>query len=166
MNRYRIVSVIIFALPLAGCSDSGTKYEGSTAPSGPAYDLELGERVFSKVCLDCHGDASTPAPAIANARAWEARLQQNPRTLVDHAIRGYRQMPPKGGHAELTDTEVTAAVAYVMDRARRIIRSKHNLERLSACDPLLDPTACPENVPGDLMTLQMLYLLNRYSEVK
>ena len=157
--------IVLWGAVLGGCGEPGTMGQDQAA-SPSTVDLHLGERVFTEVCRECHGDATRPAPAISDSESWETRLRQNPAALVDHAIRGHGAMPPKGGHAELTVPEVRAAVAYVIDRARRIIRSKRNLERLAACERLLDAASCPENLQGDLLTLRMLYLLNRSSEGK
>ena len=44
------------------------------------------------------------------------------KTLVRMAIRGIRQMPPRGGAPSLTDREVEAAVIYMANRSGGTLR--------------------------------------------
>jgi cytochrome c5 len=37
--------------------------------------------------------------------------------LVQHAIQGFKAMPPKGGNPNLSDQEVSSAVAFMLDKA-------------------------------------------------
>ena len=50
------------------------------------------------------------------------RIAQGNATLVEHAVKGYQgdagYMPPKGGRADLTDDEVSAAVAYMVGESQ------------------------------------------------
>ena len=93
------------------------------APSGAAgVDLAKGEDVYTKSCSTCHGMGIAGAPKVGDAAAWEARIAQGEQTLLDHAINGYQgasgYMPAKGGFAFLSDEDVAAAVAYMVEESK------------------------------------------------
>jgi cytochrome c5 len=162
MRRTQVIGGLATALALclAGCGDQAPPVAEVATPARALTDLARGEQVFSQVCVECHGRPSTAAPALSDTASWERRLQQDTAVLVEHAIRGHRDMPAKGGHPELTDAEVTAAVAYVVDRSRRLIRSERNRRRWAQCDPLVNPD-CADGDQGDVLILHMLYLLGQ-----
>lgn len=86
------------------------------ASAGPHVD-KPGELVVKEVCSMCHAAGLMGAPKIGDAGAWGPRLPQGYETLVKHAIEGIRTMPARGGNAELTDTEVAGAVAYMANQS-------------------------------------------------
>jgi cytochrome c5 len=53
------------------------------------------------------------APKFGDIQSWAPRLAQGYETLVQHAIKGIRSMPAKGGNASLSDAEVAGAVLYM-----------------------------------------------------
>ena len=94
------------------------------APSGyaddtRAYNLAHGRVVFTEHCLRCHESGRRDAPVIGDSDDWEARIGQPLDTLIRHAIDGHGRMPPRGDR-DISDQDVAAAVAFVVDRARAI----------------------------------------------
>ncbi len=85
------------------------------ASSGPHVD-KSGEEVVKQTCSLCHGAGVMGAPKIGDKGAWAPRITQGYDTLVKHALAGIRQMPARGGNAELTDTEVAGAVAFMANQ--------------------------------------------------
>jgi len=128
-------------------------------PAAPGYDLQLGEAVFINTCLACHGKGVYHAPVFGNAADWEPRLKQDLNTLIGHAINGHRGMPPKGGFFLLSDQEVAAAVAYAVDRSKKILLAMKRKKRLEACDPVKNLEKCSKPELEEVLTLQMLWLL-------
>ena len=122
-------------------------------------DLTLGETVFTTTCLSCHGQGENGAPRPDYASDWKERLQQNQDTLTRHAIHGHGRMPPKGGFSDLSDAEVKAAVAYVVDRSRAIVGILKDKKSRTRCHPINKPNACSDKEFEDIMTLHMLWLL-------
>ncbi len=129
------------------------------SPGAPSYDLALGESVFTDRCLRCHGEGVYDAPRLGNAGDWEARVRQDLATLIEHAVKGHGRMPPKGGFSELSDQEVSAAVAYVVDRSNKIILALKRRQQDAECHPDRAPENCDSVDAKDFMTLQMLWLL-------
>jgi cytochrome c5 len=76
-----------------------------------------GQEVYDAVCTACHAAGALNAPKFENKGDWGPRLGQGYDTLVKHAIEGIRQMPPRGGASDLSDTEVARAVAYMANAA-------------------------------------------------
>jgi cytochrome c5 len=76
-----------------------------------------GEDVFKSVCSMCHGVGLMGAPKVGDHDAWGPRIAQGQDTLVQHAIKGIRMMPAKGGNPGLSDAEVTAAVIYMANQS-------------------------------------------------
>jgi cytochrome c5 len=76
-----------------------------------------GEEVYGAVCTSCHAAGALGAPKFENKGDWGSRIGQGYETLIKHAIEGIRQMPARGGDADLSDVEVARAVAYMANAA-------------------------------------------------
>lgn len=72
-----------------------------------------GEEVYKAVCLMCHQAGLLNAPKFGDTQVWAPRILQGYDVLVQHAIKGIRSMPAKGGNAALSDAEVASAVLYM-----------------------------------------------------
>ena len=87
------------------------------AEIGPAPGSRTGEQVYQTVCKTCHEAGIAGAPKFGDKAAWATPIKQGFDVLIQHAINGLQQngkvMPPKGGNADLTDTEVSRAVAFM-----------------------------------------------------
>lgn len=85
-----------------------------------ALDLKTGKGVYDRACGICHAGGVAGAPRTGDTAAWEARVAQGMTVLVEHAINGYQgeagYMPPRGGNSQLSDAEVAAAVAYMIEQ--------------------------------------------------
>jgi cytochrome c5 len=80
---------------------------------GGASSGKSGEEVYKAVCSMCHQAGMLNAPKFGDIQSWAPRLAQGYETLVQHAIKGIRSMPAKGGNASLSDAEVAGAVLYM-----------------------------------------------------
>ncbi|MGY2464312.1 c-type cytochrome [Vreelandella sulfidaeris] len=85
---------------------------GDSASSGGDID---GEGIYGNVCSACHESGAAGAPVRGNEEAWAERTEQGFATLLEHAINGIGAMPPKGGNPNLSDEEVEAAVAHLVE---------------------------------------------------
>jgi cytochrome c5 len=162
---------LAFTLLLAGCGETGGNgtdvaagdaREASVPPivePSPSYDPTRGAAVFRDKCLRCHGDGLYDAPRLGDAMEWKARLDQGLDTLIAHAIEGHGRMPPRGGFHELSDAEIAAAVAYVVDRSRAIILASGEEQLPSGCHPVRKPEKCSAREAEEVLTLHMLWLL-------
>ena len=93
---------------------------GSWIEPASADDLATersGEQVVKARCIKCHGEGVGGAPKIGDMEAWVQRLKQGLPYLTRSAIRGHGGMPARGGQANLTDTELRAAILYMYNPA-------------------------------------------------
>jgi cytochrome c5 len=84
-----------------------------------AGDPPEGKRVFDRVCSACHVNDISEAPQVRRPAMWTARLAKGRDALYHSALNGFtgvtgEEMPPRGGHPELTDDEVKAAVDFII----------------------------------------------------
>jgi cytochrome c5 len=77
-----------------------------------------GKAIYDQACFACHGTGAAGAPKLGDSGAWSARIGQGMDTLLDHAINGFKGMPPRGGRADLDDDSVKAAVQYMVDNSQ------------------------------------------------
>lgn len=82
------------------------------APAAAAVD---GAKVYQTACFACHGTGAAGAPMLGNADQWGPRLEQGVDVLNDHALNGFNAMPARGGNMALTDEQVKASVAYMLE---------------------------------------------------
>nr|WP_276316577.1 c-type cytochrome [Halomonas flagellata] len=74
-----------------------------------------GESIYGSVCAACHDSGAAGAPVRGDEAAWSDRTGQGFETLLDHAINGIGAMPAKGGNPNLSDEEVQAALAHLVE---------------------------------------------------
>jgi cytochrome c5 len=94
-------------------ADEGFTLKDVNAPK----QLQAGADVFKAVCAACHATGAAGAPKVGDNGAWGSRIAQGYDTLVQHAIKGIRAMPAKGGNPDLDDLEVAGAVAFMANQS-------------------------------------------------
>lgn len=77
-----------------------------------------GEKVYKKACKMCHGAGMMGAPKVGDTAAWADRIAKGMDSLNDHAINGFGKMKPKGGKKSLSDDDVKAAVAFMVEQSK------------------------------------------------
>lgn len=81
-----------------------------------------GKATYDSACQVCHAAGVAGAPKLGDAAAWKDRIGQGMDTLVEHSIKGFQggagMMPPKGGFTNLSDDDVKAAVAYMVENSK------------------------------------------------
>ena len=75
-----------------------------------------GEQIVQARCVKCHQTGVNGAPKIGDRDAWIPRVKQGLDVVVRSAINGHGAMPPRGGMADLTDSEVRSAVIYMFNK--------------------------------------------------
>jgi len=84
--------------------------------SGPKGQLS-GEQVYNQVCKTCHEGGLAGAPKAGDKAAWVKIIAQGLTPTVDHAVKGIRAMPPKGGNPDFENVEVERAVVFMANKA-------------------------------------------------
>ncbi len=87
-----------------------------TDPNAPKV-AKSGKEVVDAVCSACHATGALNAPKVGDKAAWAARLGGGLERLTQNAIKGIRQMPPRGGNPDVPDLEIARAVAYMANQS-------------------------------------------------
>jgi cytochrome c5 len=96
----------------AGPTAAAPASVGVTLP--PDIELARGKQLYNTACVICHQAGVAGAPKLGDKAAWTPRLGQGFDTLVEHSIKGYKGMPPKGGRLDISDKEIISAVGYML----------------------------------------------------
>ena len=122
MHKISVVIVVLAVLslsapqaPLAASHGGGGKVK--TVEVTPAM-LAQGKAVYEKNCGTCHASGIAGAPKLGDKPAWKKHIAHGLEHMAEIAIRGEGAMPPRGGNPKLSDAEVRAAVAYIMENSR------------------------------------------------
>ena len=99
------------------------KFDGAPPPVAAAVTTvalkpKSGEEVFNGACVACHGAGIAGAPKTGDKALWAPRIAQGMNTLYEHAIKGFKTMPAKGGQTALSDDEVKAGVDYQVAKSK------------------------------------------------
>ncbi|HSP58270.1 MAG TPA: c-type cytochrome [Halomonas sp.] len=94
--------------------DCGTEAAASSDEGGDSGSVD-GESIYGNVCAACHESGAAGAPVRGEEDAWSERVEKGFATLLDHSINGFNAMPARGGNSDLSDEEVEAATAYLLE---------------------------------------------------
>jgi len=110
---------VAYLLEEAGVS-AGQGGQSAAATPAPAEKIAAadGEKVYTTACAACHATGAAGSPRFGDKAAWGKRIAQGMDTLKQHALKGFRAMPPKGGRMDLSDAAVVAAVGYMVEQSQ------------------------------------------------
>jgi cytochrome c5 len=92
------------------------RIEIGAPPAAPG--ARSGEEIVKTVCTACHGGAIPAAPKIGDKARWGQLAKEGINKLLAEAIKGTpKGMPPRGGVADLTDTELARAIVYMANQS-------------------------------------------------
>ncbi len=125
MDYLRGIVITGCFLLLVACDEPTRQARIAPAEAKPAFPefpdagLQRGRIVWLETCKVCHATGLAGAPKIGNRQAWQARIAQGKPTLYQHALNGFMgsagtEMPARGGNDALSDSEVKAAVDYMV----------------------------------------------------
>ncbi len=72
-----------------------------------------GQAVVQEVCASCHASGKDGAPKMGDVKAWTEHSKKGLIKLTESAIGGIGKMPAHGGQANLSDLEMSRAVAFM-----------------------------------------------------
>lgn len=127
------------AARLRPVADEGFTLKDVNAPK----QLQSGESVYKAVCAACHATGAAGAPKTGDAAAWSARIEQGEATLFEHAIKGLRAMPAKGGNPDLDDIEVQRAVVFMANQSGGKLKEPEVKAATTAAAPAASTAAAP-----------------------
>ena len=110
--RLSLLSTLLTVL-LAGCGSSEAPPAVVSATPENASPLP-GKAEYERACAGCHETGKDGAPVTGDRDTWAGRSPLWEAVLYEHATKGYFDMPPMGGAAELTEREVEIAAEYML----------------------------------------------------
>jgi len=121
MHKISVVIVLLAVMsltaPQAALASSHGGGKAKAVEVTPAM-LAQGKVVYEKSCAVCHGTGVAGAPKFGDKAAWKEHLAHGFEHMAETTIRGKGAMPPRGGNPKLSDAEIRAAVAYIMEKSR------------------------------------------------
>jgi cytochrome c5 len=94
-----------------------------------------GQAVVQEVCATCHASGKDGAPTIGDVEAWTKHSKNGLVKLTENAIKGVGKMPAHGGQPNLTDLEMSRAVAFMVSFGKAVDPKK--------------PYASPTSITGE-----------------
>ena len=79
-----------------------------------AADIRSGKQVYDSTCLACHAAGILQAPKLGTRQDWVEREKQGFEVLLSHALKGFKNMPAKGGNPAIKDEEIENAIIYML----------------------------------------------------
>lgn len=76
--------------------------------------MDDGKAAYQAMCAHCHDAGKSGAPVTRNAADWQNRSHLWDGVLVEHADKGYLDMPARGGNEIATKYDVQAAAEYML----------------------------------------------------
>ena len=123
-----ITLIVLFSqLASSGKKGGGDDDSGIIERIKPIGDIKLaiaegpkgaltGDQVYGQVCKTCHETGLAGAHKIGDKAAWAKVVAQGPKLTYEHAIKGIRGMPAKGGNPNLEDVEIQRAVVFMINK--------------------------------------------------
>lgn len=104
------------ALLLVACGKSPEPSPGAgtaaTTAATNALTPELAA-IYARSCANCHSQPATGAPQAGDRAAWAPRVAQGRDRLLEHAINGYKAMPPLGTCMDCSPEQFAALIDYM-----------------------------------------------------
>ena len=69
--------------------------------------------LYETSCTICHSGGVGDAPKSFDTAAWEERLAKGKDVLLNHAISGYKGMPPLGMCSDCTQEDLLDLIDYM-----------------------------------------------------
>ena len=114
-NNIKLVTL----LWASACVNPTLGYEKSIqlAQLSDGFDAKA---TYMASCFACHSTGAAGAPKVesGNSAAWTSRLEKGMDTVVQNAIVGINNMPPKGLCFTCTDADITALVQYMIENSK------------------------------------------------
>jgi len=79
-----------------------------------AEDIRSGKQVYDSSCAACHAAGVLQAPRPGTQQDWVEREKQGFEVLLSHALKGFKNMPAKGGNPAIKDREIENAIVYML----------------------------------------------------
>ena len=92
--------------------------ETQSVSTAKVSSADIGQQRYEKHCHICHESGLAGAPKFGDKSDWAPRIAEGMDTLFEHALKGYKAMPPKGTCTECSDEELKKAIEYMVSKSK------------------------------------------------
>ncbi len=92
------------------------RYSFDDEKKKPAGDI--GKTIYENTCAGCHDSGIAGAPKFGDKADWAHVQKQSLKVTLEHAIKGFNAMPPKGGDASIKDEDIKSTVEYMLKKSK------------------------------------------------
>ena len=85
---------------------------------------KTGREVVEQTCATCHASGKDGAPKIGDVAAWTQHSKKGLAKLTESAIAGIGKMPAHGGQPNLSDLEISRAIAFMVSFGKAVDPNK------------------------------------------
>lgn len=86
-------------------------------PQEASNNKKVGQEIYEQHCSVCHQDGIAGAPKFRNSKDWTARLKnQSDVELITKVMKGFNAMPAKGTCQDCSETQLKAAIDYMVPK--------------------------------------------------
>ena len=117
LSDIEVARAVAYMANSAGASFKAPEAAAPAAVASAKPDPAKGKAIYEAHCAACHAAGVAGAPKLGDKAAWSTRVSQGYGTLYDHALKGIRGMPAKGGNADLAESDLANAVGYMIVEA-------------------------------------------------
>lgn len=119
MNKHSLLTGLALGLTLVAAQSLALAKGVDEPQSGNKLNPQRGKQVYEASCAQCHDTGKNGAPRIRHPDEWNAAAIQSYSVMENHALKGFINMPKKGGRPLLTEQEVADAVFFMQLRIGR-----------------------------------------------
>lgn len=107
------------AMPAAGSAGKASPTVPTPVKTAKDATASAGEATYKASCASCHATGIAGAPKLGDKAAWAPRIKTGKDKLYHSALQGKPPgMPAKGGNLSLSESDVKAAVDYLVLNGR------------------------------------------------
>jgi cytochrome c5 len=92
--------------------------------SNTLAEERTGREVVEQTCTVCHTSGKDGAPKIGDVPAWTQHSKKGLAKLTESAIAGIGKMPAHGGQPNLSDLEMSRAIAFMVSFGKAVDPNK------------------------------------------
>lgn len=92
--------------------------------SNTMAEERTGREVVEQTCTTCHTSGKDGAPKIGDVAAWTQHTKKGLAKLTESAIAGIGKMPAHAGQPDLSDLELSRAIAFMVSFGKAVDPNK------------------------------------------
>lgn len=127
MRLFNLAIIVLIATTLllsTACSKEETAPAAKAKPpaiqaaeqAAAVANINTGQKIYARSCAFCHTTGTSNAPKLGDKKAWADHMQHGLDHMIQNAIFGVGDMPPKGGDHSLSDAQIKLAVVYIIEQ--------------------------------------------------